>query len=457
MSLIDKYLAPGETCWADIAERVAGIMTKKSEREEVERAIESKKFIPNSPALVFGNLGGSRNMMACHVLEVPNSIEGIMDTAKTAALVFRSGGGVGYELSALSPHGTSLNYAPSGVASGPVSFLKIFNAVAQTVMEGGLRRAAQMATLNVQHPDIERFIRCKEKDGVLKNFNLSVTITEGGPRAVKKRDWDGIVHHAWHNGEPGVAYLDNINKDNRLLGTHGPIKGLNACAEQPLHDQGSCCLGHVVLPHVVTKIGDWAEVNRVARLATRFLDRVIDINHYPTSAIASHARDVRRIGVGVMGFYDLCQKVDIPFTSSAALQLADELGYVLYKAVHLESWKLAEEKGGYAPDKRRNSSLTTIAPTGHTSRLAGVENAIYAPYDLALKMTPEEHLKLVAAWQPYIDSAISYTFNFGEDTEPADIDRLFRQAYHKGIKVMSVYRDGSRSDQPCSAKGTCSI
>lgn len=691
MALIEKYLAPGETGWQDIAERVAGIMARKSERAAIERLLAGKKFIPNSPALVFGNLGGSRNMMACHVLEVPNSIEGIMEAAKTAALVFRSGGGIGYELSALSPHGTPLNYAPGGVASGPVSFLRVYDALAETVMEGGLRRAAQMATLNVEHPDIEKFIRCKHQDGIYQNFNLSVTITEGGPKAVDSSVWNEVVQHAWYNGEPGVVFLDNINNDNPLLGSHGPIKGVNACvtgdtpvavadgrgavpikklaeegedvpvysqgpdgievqmgrhprktrekqvvyevsfddgssiktttdhslmlrngeyvevqdleegdslmpfykrqyknnaqsywgvhlndpnnhvawapehrliaeyvtgervrtpervvhhkdydglnntwdnlevmareehrelhrqdmlgdsnpmrkvvsvervgvadvynitvdknrnlayildqddrtsggnlrwsgivskncAEVPAYDQGSCCLGHVVLPHVIDELGDWTELERVVSWGVRFLDRVIDVNHYPTQAIASHARDVRRIGVGVMGFYDLCQKFDIPFTSPVAIELAHELARTLYRAAHRESTSLGAEKGEYAPGmKRRNSFLTVIAPTGHTSLLAGVHNSIYAPYELALQMTPQQHLDLVAAWQSFVDAAISYTFNFQEDVEPADIDWLLRQAYERGIKVMSVYRNNSRQNQPCTAEGTCGI
>jgi ribonucleoside-diphosphate reductase alpha chain len=313
-----------------------------------------------------------------------------------------------------------------------------------------------MATLNVRHPDILSFIRCKEEDGILPNFNLSVTITEGGPDAVEPEIWDEIVRHAWFNGEPGVIFLDNVNKDNPLLEEYGAIRGANACAEQPMYHNDSCCLGHIVLPNVMTT-DDWGDFDNAVHLAVRFLDRVIDVNHYPTAAIASRARELRRIGIGVMGFYNLCTENGISFVSRGARDLAKMISLRLYMTALDESAKLGMELGCVAGLGRRNSFLTTIAPTGHTARLAGVEHSIYPPYHVALEMTPEQHLDLVAAWQPYIDSAISYTFNFRHDTPPSEIDELYRAAYARGIKCMSVYRDGSRENQPCTIEGVCGL
>ncbi len=438
--MLDKYLAPGEETWSHIADRVSGIMQNEESRIQVFGAITKKKFIPNSPTLISANKAGGRNLMACHVIHVANSINGILNAAKIAAAIFKSGGGIGFEMSGVSPKGTTLEYTTGGVASGPCSFMKIYDTLASVILEGGLRRAAMMATLNAYHPDIEDFISCKSIDGKLSNFNISVTLDDG-PACLNPKVWKLLCQRAYANGEPGVVFLDHINTNNPLLESHGRIIAVNACGEQPLYNFGSCTLGHVVLPNVITKLGEYGELKNMVRLGVRFLNRVIDVNHYPVHEFAQVARDIRNIGLGVMGWSDLLATHNIPFASYDALQLTDEIGEVIYS----EARKASQD----------NSFLTTLAPTGHTSTLAGVENSIYPTYEIGMRMTPDEHLNHVAAWQKHIDSAISYTISFPNDASDSIADHIFRGAYERGIKVMSVYRDGSRKGQPCNMDGDC--
>lgn len=455
MDLLKKYFAPGED-WAKLCERVSGIMQYRGEREVVEDALTKKLFLPNSPTLINAGRPGGRNLAACHLLHVENSIAGIFEANKQSAAIYKSGGGLGLELSALSPAGTSLRYAPQGVASGPVSFMKVFDTTAQVVMEGGLRRAAIMATLNVEHYDILRFIRCKERDGALSNFNISVTMDDG-PRGAPPKVWNVIVNHAHWNGEPGVVFLDNVNNGNPTLDDFGPIYGINACAEIPLYDKSSCILGSLVLPNVIEKLGDWTSLRENTRLLTRFLNRVIDVNHYPLAAIAQQTRKVRRIGVGVMGWYTLLKREGIPFVSDVALSLASDIARNIYEAADLESWELAKGDGGYLPGRRRNATVMAVAPTGHIARIAGVSHSIYADYAVGLKMSVEQHLDHVTVWQGWVDNAVSYTISFPNDAPIEVVDRAFRGAHERGLKAISVYRDGSREGQPCKAEGACNI
>lgn len=452
--MINKYLAPGEKSWLDIADRVSGVMQRNEERGEVFTAIAEKWFVPNSPTLISANTPGGRNLMACHAIHVEDSIDGILEAAKQAAAIFKSGGGIGVEMSGISPKGSQLQYAPGGRASGPTSFMRIYDTLASVILEGGLRRAAMMATLNANHPDIMEFITCKTIDGKLSNFNISVT-ADSGPDNMPPNVWPAICQNAYNNGEPGIVFLDHINRNNPLIDDLGSMIAVNACSEQPLYNFGSCTLGHVVLPRAVTKPGDYGELKRLVKLGVRFLNRVIDVNHYPLHRFAQVARGIRNIGLGVMGWADLLDTHHIPFVSKDALNLAGEIGSVIYTTANDESWKLAEAEGGYRPGRRRNAFLTTIAPTGHTARLAGVENSIYPDYATGMKMTPDEHLNHVATWQKHIDSAISYTVSFPNDAPANIVDRIYRGAYERGIKVMSGYRDGSRAGQPCSVGGDC--
>jgi len=456
-SLLDLYLAEGET-WDYLCQRVASILPYQSEREVIYNALMDREFIPNSPALVNCGRPGGRNMMACHLLHVPNSIHGIFSAVLDTALIIKSGGGLGLDFSDISPYGSSLRYAPGGIASGPVSFMEIFNTAASVVMEGGLRRAALMGTLPSWHPDIKRFIQAKTEDGVLRNFNISVTV-ESGPGSVAPTVWDMIVRHAWLNGEPGMVFLDNVNKNNPTMGIYGRKISCNACGEVPLYDEGSCVLGHAVLPKVIRRLGDYTRLREITRLGVRFLNTVIDRNHYPTPGIAQSTRRTREIGLGVCGWYTLLQREGIRFVSDEARQLAIEIVGAMSQTAHQESWRLAQRDGGYLSGKARNSTLLAIAPTGHTSRLVNVSYSIYPPLDIALGMTVEEHIEAVWAWQIGVDNSVSYTVNLPSDAPESDVDTVFRMAHERGLKSISVYRDGSRQGQPQQScrGGTCGI
>lgn len=455
MSLLDKYLASGED-WLKLCSRVSGIMQYAHERLEVFDVLSDKKFIPNSPCLINAGRPGGRNLMACNVLHVGNSIKEIFDTATSCALLFKSGAGVGLELSGLSPANTSLKYAPRGRASGPVSFMRLFQTTADVVMEGGLRRAAIMGCLNANHPDILEFISCKEDDGIFNHFNISVTL-DSGPDSLPSNIWDEIVERAYRNGEPGIIFLDNINRHNPTLEDFGPIIGANACAETPLYDNASCVLGSIVLPNVIEKAGDYKQLEKVTKLAVRFLNRVIDVNHYPLPEIAQSTRRTRDIGVGVMGWSTLLDKLGIPFVSDEALELAKFVACTIWNTADTESWELASRDGGYLPDRRRNRTLMAIAPTGHIARIAGVSHSIYPDYAVGLKMIANQHLDLIGTWQDYVDSGISYTVSFTDDKPVSFVDEVFRGAHERGIKAISVYQDGSREGQPCKVEGTCQL
>lgn len=452
---LDLYLARGEKSWADISDRVSGIMQRSNERQAIFEVLMDKEFIPNSPALIYGNGPGSKNLMACHAVCVGDSLGEILDAVKVCGMTFKSGGGIGLELSRLSPEGTLLRHAPGGVASGPVSFMRLYNAVGDVVPEGGLRRAAMMVTLNSKHPDILKFIKCKEQDGEFRRFNISMTV-DNGPDSVPADVWLAFCKNSYNNGEPGIVFLDHINRDNPLLDELGPIIVVNACSELPLYNYGSCALAHVVLPRLIAKLGDYSELQRVVGLGVGFLDRIISINSYPLPEFAQVARDIRNIGLGVMGWATLLEREGIPFACPDALKLADEVGEAVYTAASNASWELAIDEGGYRFGRRRNSFLTTIAPTGHTSLLAGVSHSIYPDYTVGMKMTVDQHLDHVAAWQKHIDTAISYTISFPNDAPENITDHIFRGAYDRGIKVMSAYRDRSRPEQPCNVEGNCS-
>jgi|GEM_PF-3708798 len=453
--LLERYLARGED-WPRLCDRVSGIMMYSDDREEIRESLLKLRWLPNSPCLVNAGKPGGRNLAACHLLEVENSIEGIFEAVKSSAMVFKSGGGLGLEFSNLSPAGDPLRYAPGGLASGPVSFMKVFDAAARVVMEGGLRRAAIMGTLNVAHPDIFRFISAKEHDRELSNFNLSVTI-DGSPNEVDLDVWEAVVNHAHLNGEPGVVFLKHINDDNPTLYDFGKIKGVNACSELALYSGESCILASLNLVNVVEKVGDWELLEKCTGEMVRFLNRVIDVNHYPLPCISQQTRKVRRIGIGVMGWADLLDRDGIVFASKEANELASLIGEVIYNAADKESWELAAKDGGYLPDRRRNVTLFAIAPTGHIARLAGVSHSIYPEYGFGLRMTGEQHLDHIATWQKWVDNAVSYTVSFTSDKPVSFVDRVFRGAYERGLKAISVYRDGSREGQPCKVEGVCDV
>ncbi|MFB0532338.1 MAG: vitamin B12-dependent ribonucleotide reductase [Desulfatiglandales bacterium] len=441
----------------------AGADQARRMEEEFYTMMIELKFLPNSPTLM--NAGTELGQLAaCFVLPVEDSMEGIFDALKSAALIHKSGGGTGFSFSRLRPKNSRVG-STGGVASGPVSFMRIFNTATEQVKQGGTRRGANMAILRVDHPDIMEFI-CSKKDGrELNNFNISVGLTKEFMEAVKDNTtyplidpmsgeeigqlnaadvYNAIVNQAWENGDPGVIFLHRINSDNPTPEL-GEIESTNPCGEQPLLPFEACNLGSINLAKFVIHEGDRPRIDKkglgeTVGLAIRFLDDAIDMSRYPLDKITEMARGNRKIGLGVMGFADVLYQMGIPYNSNEALSLAEEVMSFIQGESRKASIALAEERGvfenfeksvfqGRADCRYRNATTTTIAPTGTLSIIAGCSSGIEPLFGLSFTRNVMDGDELIEV-NPWFEMVARKGGFFSKDL----MERVAEEGTLKGIE-----------------------
>jgi ribonucleoside-diphosphate reductase alpha chain len=541
---------PEEMCWR-VAWEIASAeaIWSKGRKEILLRARDfyemliKHEFLPNSPTLMNAGTGNMLQYSGCFVVPVDDSLIGIFDALKYQALIHQTGGGTGFSFSRLRPRGSIVG-SSKGTASGPVSFMRIFDSATNEIRQGGKRRGANMGILRVDHPDILEFIHCK-KEGGISNFNISVGITdkfmesykddkeyelinpktkEVAGRLSARKVFNEIVTNAWESGDPGLIFIDRINRGTaNPVPSLGPVESTNPCGEQPLYPFDSCNLGSIFLNYFVKDEDDkknvnWEGLAEVTKKAVRFLDDVIEVNPYALPQNRQITLAIRRIGLGIGGWADLLVELGIPYDSEEALQLGEKVMGFINETAREESYQLAKERGPfplwqesiYKNEKpRRNSTVTTIAPTGTISIIAGASSGIEPLFAVAFRHIvtdkhidrhltfvnpifekiakekgfwseevknkvlkagvvrditeiPQEvkrvfgtaheidyqwHLKMQLAFQKSTENAVSKTVNLRHDAKEEDVKKAYLLAWELGCKGITVFRDGSKGMQ----------
>ncbi len=526
-----------------VARTIAGADRKFDPKAEIKKTeqgfytlLSELVFLPNSPTLM--NAGRRLGQLAaCFVLPVEDSIDSIFETLRHTAMIHKSGGGTGFSFSRIRPENDTV-LSTRGISSGPISFMTVFDVATETVKQGGTRRGANMGILRVDHPDIEAFIQSKTDLAKLNNFNISVALTSSfmealtagkdydliNPRNDKviklvsaRAIFDKIVRAAWQSGEPGIIFLDHINRANPTPQL-GEIEATNPCGEQPLLPHESCNLGSINLSKMISggKLHR-TKLRQAIRSAVHFLDNVIEINKYPLHQIEAVSKKTRKIGLGVMGFADMLIKLSIPYDSKRAVRQAEQVMTFILREARKASSDLAKKRGNFPAYEgsvfddpktpyMRNATVTTVAPTGTISIIAGCSSGVEPIFAVAYErrvldgealfemhplfenvakqdgfysdelaqqiaetgsiqhikgipdkikrlfvaahdIAPEWHVRIQAAFQKHTDNAVSKTVNFPQDAAPSDIEKVYRLAYESGCKGVTIYRYGSRGHQ----------
>jgi len=541
-----KVVETPEELFHRVARGVAAAEARYGGTEAVARqtrdffeAMASLKFLPNSPTLMNADLPNGQ-LAACFVIPVPDDMAGIMEAVKAMALIHQTGGGTGFSFTRLRPKGDQVR-STGRVASGPLGFMRIFDTTTEVVKQGGRRRGANMGILRVDHPDILEFIKAKADGGILTNFNLSVAVTDEFMRKVEQgedyplinprtgQEWgrlnarevfDTICRYALETGDPGIIFLDAIERANPTPEL-GRLEVTNPCGEQPLLPYESCNLGSINLARLV-KNGDldWDELDRLVRLGVTFLDDCIDQSHFPLAQITAITRANRKIGLGVMGLADMFIQLGLAYDSPEALELAERLMARIQAQAVAQSEALARMRGPFpnfyisryhqeGRPPRRNATVTTVAPTGTISLIAGVSSGIEPLFALAYRRRtlegeefdevnplflqklaaaglkaekwlsrvlatgrvrnipelPEEirrlfpttfevsveyQVRMQAAFQRQVENAVSKTINLAPEATVQEVAQAYLLAWRLGLKGITVYRYGSRPGQVLS-------